>query len=285
MSELEVIADKESLREQLDDWRVAGDLIALVPTMGNLHEGHLALVDIARQNADRVVVSVFVNPTQFNDDDDFETYPRTLELDKRRLKRAKADILFAPEVETMYPFGTDSAASVRLPVLTDELCGVQRPGHFDGVTTVVSRLFSLVQPNVAVFGQKDYQQLLVIKRLVVDMSLPVEIISAPTVREDDGLAMSSRNQQLSKKERSIAPKLFETLENIAHELENGSENYAALESSAMNRLQRYGFEPEYISIRRAESLEPPDRDTDELVVLGAVRLGSARLIDNLLVDV
>ena len=282
---MDIIADKDTLREQLNDWRQAGDHIALVPTMGNLHDGHLALVDIARQNAERVVVSIFVNPTQFGEGEDFDAYPRTLEVDKRKLKRAKADVLFAPEVETMYPFGTDTAASVRLPVLTDDLCGESRPGHFDGVTSVVSRLFSLVQPDVAVFGQKDYQQLAVIRRLVEDMSLPVEIISAPTVREDDGLAMSSRNQYLSEEERRIAPRLYAVLEDTAHALENGKENYTELESEAMDRLRSEGFEPEYVSIRRAESLDAPDRETDELVVLAAARLGKARLIDNVIVRV
>jgi pantoate--beta-alanine ligase len=282
---LDVIADKESLRELLSDWRQGGDHIALVPTMGNLHDGHLALVDIARQNAERVVVSIFVNPTQFAEGEDFENYPRTLEVDKRKLRRAKADVLFVPEVETMYPFGTDTAASIRLPVLTDELCGQSRPGHFDGVTSVVSRLFSLVQPDVAVFGQKDYQQLAVIRRFVEDMSLPVEIISAPTVREEDGLAMSSRNQYLSEDERQVAPRLYATLEEVADSLESGNEDYAGLEQAAMDSLRSYGFDPEYVSIRRAESLDAPDRDTDELVVLAAARLGKARLIDNVLVHV
>jgi len=282
---LEVIADKAELREQLQDWRQAGDHVALVPTMGNLHEGHLALVDIARQNAERVVVSVFVNPTQFAAGEDFESYPRTLEVDKRKLRRAKADLLFAPSVATMYPFGTDTAASVKLPVLTDDLCGESRPGHFDGVTSVVSRLFSLVQPDVAVFGQKDYQQLMVIRRLVADLSLPVRIVSVPTVRDDDGLALSSRNQFLTEDERRIAPKLYEALEDVAKALETGSENYADLEATAMQKLEASGFEPEYVSIRRAESLEVPDRDTDELIVLAAARLGQARLIDNVLVHV
>ncbi|MDX1481668.1 MAG: pantoate--beta-alanine ligase, partial [Woeseiaceae bacterium] len=160
------ITEKDALREIIADWRRAGEHVALVPTMGSLHDGHLALVDIARQNAERVVVSIFVNPTQFGDDEDYEDYPRSLELDKRKCKRANVDLVFAPEVDTMYPFGTDTATSVTLPVLTDDLCGQLRPGHFDGVTSVVSRLFSLVQPDVAVFGQKDYQQLIVLRRMV-----------------------------------------------------------------------------------------------------------------------
>lgn len=253
--------------------------------MGNLHDGHLGLVELARQHAERVVVSVFVNPTQFVEGEDFEDYPRTLELDKRRLQRAKADLLFAPEVDVMYPFGVDSAASVTVPVLTSELCGESRPGHFDGVTTVVARLFSLVQPDVAVFGQKDYQQLLVIKRLVDDLSLALEIVGAPTQREEDGLAMSSRNQYLTDDERAVAPSLYATLLDIAKSLESGEDSYEALETRAVERLESEGFVPEYVSIRRAENLESPDRHTDELVVMAAARLGTARLIDNVLVHV
>ena len=282
---MDVISDKEVLRERLQDWRQAGEHIALVPTMGNLHDGHLSLIEIARQNAERVVVSVFVNPTQFSEDEDFEDYPRTLELDKRKVRRAKADLLFIPDVETMYPFGTDTAASVTLPVLTAELCGEARPGHFDGVTSVVTRLFGLVQPDVAVFGEKDYQQLAIIKRLVADMNLPVKVISGPTRREDDGLAMSSRNQYLGDNERAVAPRLFEVLQETAAALESGARDYGELERNAVQALLEAGFEPEYISIRRAESLLMPDRDSDELVVLGAARLGDARLIDNVLVNV
>lgn len=280
-----VVTDKDALREQLNDWRQAGEHIAIVPTMGNLHDGHLELVELARKHAERVVVTVFVNPTQFGEGEDFDNYPRTLELDKRRLKRTNADLLFAPGVDVMYPFGVDTAASVTVPVLTGEFCGESRPGHFDGVTSIVSRLFSLVQPDVAVFGQKDYQQLLVIRRLVEDMSLPIEIIPAPTFRENDGLAMSSRNQYLSEDERSIAPALYATLLEVAHSLETGADSYVDLEQGAMDKLAAAGFEPEYFSVRRAENLEPPDRHTDELVILAAAQLGKARLIDNVLVHV
>ncbi|MEM7502051.1 MAG: pantoate--beta-alanine ligase [Pseudomonadota bacterium] len=276
---------KEELREHLKDWRRAGDHIAIVPTMGNLHDGHLKLVEIAREHAERVVVTIFVNPTQFGDGEDFEDYPRTMERDRRRLKRARADLLFSPTVEVIYPFGVDTAASVTVPVLTDDFCGESRPGHFDGVTGVVSRLFSLVQPDVAVFGQKDYQQLLVIKRLVDDMSIPLEIVAAPTEREDDGLAMSSRNQYLTEDERAVAPELFRALSTVARALEAGDENFTELEAQAIATLEKAGFEPEYVSIRRAENLEPPVRASDELVVMAAAQLGAARLIDNVLVHV
>ena len=282
---MEVIADKGELRQQIADWKQAGDHVALVPTMGNLHEGHMALIKLAREHAERVVASIFVNPTQFGEGEDFASYPRSIEVDKRKLKRAKTDLLFAPEVETIYPFGTDTAASVTLPVLTDELCGDFRPGHFDGVTSVVARLFGLVQPNVAVFGEKDYQQLVVIRRLVADLGLPIQVVAAPTHREEDGLAMSSRNQYLNDDERAIAPALYATLQDVAQALASGSEEYVALEEDALAALRQAGFEPDYVSIRRAETLDAPDRDSDELVVLAAATLGNARLIDNVVVAV
>ncbi len=282
---MKLISDRQELRELLADWRRAGDHVALVPTMGNLHEGHLSLLKLAREHADRVVVTIFVNPTQFGEGEDYEQYPRTLERDKRHLKRAKVDLLFTPSVETIYPFGTDSATSVTVPVLTKEFCGLNRPGHFDGVTSVVSRLFSLVQPDVAVFGQKDFQQQLVIRRMVEDMHLPIRIISGPTMREDDGLALSSRNQYLDESERERAPTLYATLQDVEKALHDGKDNYGELEEQACKRLEEAGFEPEYVSIRRAVDLAEPDREHDQLVVLAAARLGRARLIDNLLVDV
>jgi len=282
---VQITETSESLREQLADWRQSGEHIALVPTMGNLHDGHLSLVEIARQHAERVVVSIFVNPMQFGDGEDFAAYPKTLELDKRRLKRANVDLLFVPNLETMYPFGIDNATSVTVPVLTDELCGSFRPGHFDGVTSVVSRLFSLVQPDVAIFGEKDFQQLMVIRRLVKDLSLPVEIIAGATRREDDELALSSRNQYLTEEERAIAPQLYATLKKIGEGLQSGKRNYTKMEQQAMNDLEALGFKPDYVSIRRAENLGEPDRDTDELVVLVAAHLGKSRLIDNLVVHI
>ena len=282
---LQVISTTKALREQLSEWRHAGDHVALVPTMGNLHVGHLGLVSIAREHAERVVVSVFVNPTQFSDGEDFENYPRSLQRDQRRLQRLNTDLLFVPAVETMYPFGIDAATCITVPVLTDDLCGSFRPGHFDGVTSVVSRLFSMVQPDVAIFGQKDYQQLLVIRRLAADLSLQIEIVGGPTQREEDGLAHSSRNQYLSEEERSIAPKLYEILSSLGQDLQSGKRNYAQLEKQAVSDLNHLGFEAEYISIRRSENLDQPNRDDDELVVLGAVRMGKARLIDNIIVQI
>lgn len=284
---MQTVETREELRQQLGEWRRAGERIALVPTMGNLHDGHLSLVKLAHAHAERVVVSVFVNPTQFEPGGDYDEYPRTLEMDRRRLKRARADLLFVPELETMYPFGIEHATRVSVPVLSEELCGSFRPGHFDGVTSVVSRLFSLVMPDVAIFGQKDFQQQLVIRRMVVDLSLQIEIVSAPTEREDDGLAYSSRNQYLTGDERMIAPGLYRNLQQVAEALQAGKRNYEELEVRAMSDLAAAGFVPEYVSIRRAENLQPPDwdRDTDTLAILAAARLGKARLIDNIIVDV
>lgn len=275
------VSTVEALREVLREWRHAGDHIALVPTMGNLHAGHTSLIELAREHAERVVVSIFVNPTQFADDEDYEEYPRTLDRDKLQLKLAKADLLFAPDLDTMYPFGIDSATSVTVPTLTDEFCGSIRPGHFDGVTSVVSRLFSLVTPDVAVFGQKDFQQQLVIRRMAEDLSLPIRIVTGPTVRDEDGLALSSRNQYLTDEERKIAPVLHQTLQKIVKEIEGGNRDYAKLEKKAASQLKAAGFFPEYVSIRRAANLNVPELEKDKLVILAAVRLGAARLIDNL----
>jgi pantoate--beta-alanine ligase len=282
---VQVEKTRQDLRERLDEWRKSGAHIALVPTMGNLHEGHLSLLELARQHAERVVVSIFVNPTQFEPGADFDDYPRTLATDKRRLKRAGADLVFVPDVKTMYPFGPENATTVSVPALGDDLCGAFRPGHFDGVSSVVCRLFGIVMPDVAVFGQKDYQQQLVIRRMVEDLHMPVEIVSAPTVREADGLACSSRNQYLTDNERKIAPALYRALQQLGTDLEAGKRNFTELEQRGMQELSAQGFVPDYVAVRRAVNLEPPDRDTDALVILGAARLGKARLIDNVLVDI
>ncbi len=282
---MEVVHTKEELAEQLAEWRHNGDHVALVPTMGNLHAGHTALVELAREHAERVVVTIFVNPTQFGEGEDFDKYPRTLERDKRRLKTTPAELIFAPDVETVYPFGIESATIVSVPRLTEEFCGAKRPGHFDGVTSVVARLFAIVQPDVAIFGQKDYQQQLVIRHMTTDLNIPVQIITGETVRADDGLALSSRNSYLSDDERAIAPQLYEALQYIGRELQNGKRNYDDLESAAVVRLDAAGFGTEYVAIRRAENLGVPDRDCDELVVLAAAQLGPARLIDNIVVTI
>ncbi len=282
---MQVITGKNELREQLRDWRHHDDHVALVATLGNLHTGHIKLVELAREHAERVVVSVYVNPTQFGEDEDFEDYPRTLERDTLRLKQVGADVLFIPDDEIVYPFGHDCATVISVPGLTENFCGASRPGHFDGVTTVVARLFALVQPDVAVFGQKDYQQQLVIRFMTEDLSLPIRIITAETVRENDGLAMSSRNQYLTDEERALAPLLYEVLAGIGGALQNGKRDYGELEKAAIGQLEKAGFSIDYLAVRRAQNLAPPDRDCDELVVIAAVHLGDARLIDNIVVTI
>ena len=280
-----VVHSKDELSEHLAEWRHNDEHIALVPTMGNLHAGHIALVELAREHAERVVVSIFVNPTQFGDGEDFDEYPRTLKRDQQRLKSTSTDLIFVPDVETIYPFGIDSATTISVPVLTDNFCGTSRPGHFDGVTTVVARLFSLVQPDVAVFGQKDYQQQLVIRRMTEDMNLPITIITSETVREHDGLAMSSRNNYLSEEQRAVAPRLHQVLSSIGTKLQAGDREFSDLELAAARELSDSGFDVDYFAIRRAENLEAPDRDCDDLVVLAAAHLGDTRLIDNIVVTV
>lgn len=282
---MQLVHSKDELAERLAERRRNDEHIALVPTMGNLHAGHIALVELAREYAERVVVSIFVNPTQFGEGEDFDEYPRTLERDQRRLKMTAADFIFAPAVETVYPFGVKNATTVSVPGLTENFCGASRPGHFDGVTTVVARLFALVQPDVAVFGQKDYQQQLVIRRMAEDLGLPVSIITSETIREDDGLALSSRNSYLNDKQRVVAPGLYEVIRSTSEELQNGRRNFDELESVARRRLLDAGFEVDYFAIRRAQNLEVPNRDCDDLVVLAAAQLGEVRLIDNVVITV
>jgi len=280
-----VIHSKQELDEQLAEWRQQDEHIALVPTMGNLHAGHLSLVELAREHAERVVVSIFVNPMQFGEDEDFDEYPRTLERDTLRLKKTAADLIFAPSVETMYPFGLKDATTVSVPRITENFCGASRPGHFDGVTSVVARLFALIQPTAAAFGQKDYQQQLVIRHMSLDLNLPISIITGETVREEDGLAMSSRNNYLSDEERATAPMLYEVLSGVGDELQSGRRNFEDLETESIQKLGDAGFTVDYFAIRRAQNLEIPDRDCDELVVLVAAHLGDARLIDNTVVTI
>ncbi len=281
---MDVIQSLDDTRALLAEWRESGDRIALVPTMGNLHRGHVALAEEAAKLADRTLVSVFVNPTQFGEGEDYKSYPRTLEKDTLMLKRSGADLLFAPSVSEVYPFGQSAATRIHVPELGDEFCGAHRPGHFDGVATVVCRLLFMVQPNIAVFGRKDYQQLLVLRRMVSDLSIPTVVESVATVREDDGLALSSRNQYLSAEERQIAPELFSMLTACAGALTDAEADFAALESAAMDRLSAAGFTPDYVAIRDAATLTSAEPDSPEWVVLAAAWLGKARLIDNLVVS-
>ncbi|MBK1703016.1 pantoate--beta-alanine ligase [Halochromatium glycolicum] len=276
------------LRERRAAWRRAGQRVALVPTMGHLHAGHLALISEAARYAGRVVATVFVNPLQFGAGEDFAAYPRTLERDARMLREAGCDLLFAPAETEVYPRGRDGQTFVEVPGLSDDLCGSSRPGHFRGVATVVAKLFNMVQPEVAVFGEKDFQQLLVIRRMAADLDLPIEIVGAPTVREADGLAMSSRNAYLSTAERAIAPRLYQTLIAAAARLRAGASS-TEIEQEGMDALSAAGFVPDYLSIRRRADLlppaEPPRDEADRaLILLAAARLGRARLIDNLACD-
>ena len=267
------------LREQVAEWRRAGERVALVPTMGNLHAGHLELVARARSLATRVVVSIFVNPLQFGPNEDFDRYPRTLPADAAKLDAAGCDLLFAPDVAQMYPQGRENLSTVSVPALNSLLDGEFRPGHFDGVATVVSILFNQVQPDVAVFGEKDWQQLQVIRRMVADLHLPLEIIGHPTARDTDGLALSSRNQYLSPEERVLAPEISRLLTDLSASLKAGRRDFDALQREAVRRLESCGFKPQYVEIRAPE-LSTPAIDGREWVILVAAFLGQTRLIDN-----
>jgi len=269
------------LRDYVKHWRITGQKIALVPTMGNLHAGHLRLVERAQDAAEHVVVSIFVNPLQFGPNEDFKNYPRTLEADKNKLIAAGTELLFAPSIDEMYAGDREQITRVDVPGLTNILDGKFRPGHFAGMATVVTKLLNMVQPDVALFGEKDYQQLLIIRRLVDDLSQPVEIIGVPTVREMDGLAMSSRNLYLTPSERELAPELFHTLEALAQELRDGRREFQRLESEAVRKLSTIGMRPDYVAIRAASTLAAPDNGTVNLVILAAAWLGKARLIDNI----
>lgn len=257
--------------------------LAFVPTMGNLHAGHLALVRRARELAERVIVSIFVNPLQFGQGEDLASYPRTLARDAELLAAEGVDWLFAPPVAVMYPRPPATQTRVRVPDISDRLCGASRPGHFEGVTTVVCKLFNMVRPDVALFGQKDYQQLLVIRRMVEDLAMPVDIIGVPTVRESDGLAMSSRNGYLTAQERAIAPALYRVLQDTAARLRQG-EMPAALEQAGAAAIDAAGMRCDYLAIRRRTDLAAPGPADRALVILAAAQLGRARLIDNLEAD-
>jgi pantoate--beta-alanine ligase len=278
---MDTVSTAGELRRVVRDWRRQDHRVAFVPTMGNLHAGHLQLVQHARASADRVVVSIFVNPTQFGPDEDYAAYPRTPDEDTRALTDAGVDLLFVPAVEEIYPPDLVAAPYVEVPEIGSILCGEFRPGHFSGVATVVAKLFSLVQPDVAVFGEKDYQQLVVIQRMTRALCLPVTIEGVETVREDSGLAMSSRNRYLSDTERTTAATLYRVLCDVRVAVEGGAPDYAALEAVAVAQLKRAGFRPEYVSIRRAADLAEPLPGDTRLRVLAAARLGQARLIDNI----
>jgi pantoate--beta-alanine ligase len=268
------------LRALVHGWRMAGETIAFVPTMGNLHAGHASLIAAAHHHGRRVVASVFVNPLQFGPNEDYTAYPRTPEEDAALLAAQGVDVLLRPTVEEMYPLGVAENTIVEVPGISDILCGAFRPGHFRGVATVVVKLLNMVQPDVAIFGEKDYQQLTIIRRAVEDLCLPVRIVGAPTVRAEDGLALSSRNRYLDAAERGIAPELYRALDRARRRLTSGDTNVAAIEREGFASLHAAGLRPDYFEVRTAGTLaRPKGRDVD-VVVLGAARLSRARLIDN-----
>jgi len=278
----------QQIRAQVKQWRGAGESLALVPTMGNLHHGHLRLVDVARQNVDRVVVSIFVNPLQFIPGTDFEAYPRTLVQDMEKLAPFDVDAVFFPDVKEIYANDMESSTKVAVPELSNILCGEFRPGHFEGVATVVAKLFNIVQPDVAVFGEKDYQQLTIIKRMVADLNYAVDILGVETLREPGGLAMSSRNQYLSAEQQQLATNLYKALVDVvlktkALRVANtlSTSDLRQIEQQSLQTLSEHGFKPEYMQICDAISLAPATTYTKAMRVLAAAWMGKARLIDNL----
>jgi pantoate--beta-alanine ligase len=281
---MEIVTTIAAVRDRVRRWRSEGRRVAFVPTMGNLHPGHVSLIEAARRYGDRFVSSIFVNPMQFGPNEDFAHYPRTPLEDERMLAAAGCNLMFMPDVSEMYPNGSERATRVEVPGLSRILCGEFRPGHFEGVSTVVAKLFHIVEPDVAVFGEKDFQQLTIIRRMVADLCMPIEIVGAPTMRDADGLAMSSRNQYLTPHERQLAPRIHQALLAAANRLRSGDTDFASIERSGIQTLEGAGLRPDYFAVRQARDLSAPGEATSHLVVLTAVRLGKARLIDNLQVS-
>ena len=277
---METVATIAAVRERVRAWHREGLRVAFVPTMGNLHAGHVSLIEAARRHGDRFVASIFVNPMQFGPNEDFAHYPRTPRQDERMLAQAGCDLMFSPDVAEIYPQGANRATRVEVPELSRVLDGEFRPGHFQGVTTIVAALFHIVEPDIAVFGEKDFQQLTIIRRMVTDLCMPVQILGAPTVRDTDGLAMSSRNQYLTTSERQSAPIIYQTLQAAAQRLRAGEKDFAAIEAAGIRALENAGLRPDYFAVRQSQDLASPQPDSTHLVVLTAARLGKARLIDN-----
>lgn len=281
---MQSVSEIKSLRSQIKAWRQQGLSIAFVPTMGNLHQGHFSLVEKAKTLADKVVVSIFVNPMQFGANEDLDSYPRTLDADKQGLAEIGTALVFTPTVDVMYPNGLAAQSYVDVPDISMGYCGGARPGHFKGVATVVTKLFNMVQPDFACFGEKDFQQLQVIRAMVRDLSMPIEIIGVPTQREISGLAMSSRNGYLSEQEKNTAKVLYQTLLNAGQSLEQGNKAFEAIELEAKQALEQAGFKPDYFAIAEKDNLKPATLETKEFVILAAAFLGKVRLIDNLQVS-
>ncbi|GLS83148.1 pantoate--beta-alanine ligase [Paraferrimonas haliotis] len=277
------ISDIAELRSTITQWRQQGQSIAFVPTMGNLHQGHLSLIDAAAERADKVVASIFVNPMQFGANEDLDSYPRTLKADAKALEAHGTALLFTPSADIIYPKGLAAQTFVEVPGITDCLCGASRPGHFRGVTTIVNKLFNLVQPDIACFGVKDFQQLQVIKTMVSDLAMPIDIVEVATGRHQDGLAMSSRNGYLTEAERQIAPQLYQTLQRMAQQLKGG-ENIERCVKNAQQHLTQAGFKVDYLEVRRPQDLALANDKDQSLVIFAAAYLGKPRLIDNLAVE-
>jgi pantoate--beta-alanine ligase len=278
---MDTVTTVAAVREHVRRWRSEGRRVAFVPTMGNLHTGHVSLIEAARRHGDRFVASIFVNPMQFGPNEDYAQYPRTPTKDADMLAEAGCNLMFMPDVAQIYPNGSERATRVDVPSLSRVLDGEFRPGHFEGVSTIVATLFHIVEPDVAIFGEKDFQQLTIIRRMVADLCMAVEIVGAPTVRDSDGLAMSSRNQYLTSAERQVAPRIYQTLRAAAGRLQAGDTEFSSIERTGVEALAKAGMKPDYFSVRRAQDLGAPAPDTKHLVVLTAARLGKARLIDNI----
>jgi pantoate--beta-alanine ligase len=278
---MNIVNELSGLRHEIAEWKKQGHTIALVSTMGNLHDGHLSLLEKANMLGDKTVVSIFVNPIQFGTGEDYESYPSTVETDKSKLESNQVDLLFTPNLEELYPSGVDVDTRINIPVLSSILCGQFRPDHFSGVATVVSKLLINVTPDYALFGEKDYQQLMIIQRMISDLCIPTAIIGMPIIREDDGLAMSSRNAYLTDEQRKLAPMIYQTLQLAADKLKNKTDDFGTIEQQGFQALEKAGFTPEYFSVRRSCDLGVPSGDDIELSILLAAWLGTARLIDNI----
>jgi pantoate--beta-alanine ligase len=276
---VESVTRIHSVRERIADWRAAGHKVGFVQTMGSLHKGHLAMIAEARTRAARVAVSVFVNPLQFGPDEDFGRYPRKIEADKTLLADVGADLLFAPTAFEMYPTGFERTTKVDVPELSQILEGQSRPTFIEGLATVTTKLLQIVQPDVAVYGEKDFQALVIIRRLVADLCMPVEIVAVPVVREHDGLAFGARNRHLSTRDRNVASRLHDALRYARKKLLEGERNFATVAETGLRDLDRGGFHVDYVAIRQATDLMPPRHDSRDLVILAAARLGLTRLVD------
>lgn len=281
---MNTVKNLQQLRAAISRARSEGKRIAFVPTMGNLHAGHIALIQHATERADFVVASIFVNPLQFGANEDLDSYPRTLVADQSKLLEAGCNLLFTPDAQDMYPQGMAQQTIVSVPGVSTGLCGGSRPGHFDGVATIVCKLLNMVQPDIALFGEKDFQQLAVIRKMVADLNIPVHIFGVPIVRDHDGLALSSRNGYLSAQQRAVAPALQQGLQALKAQIKNGRRDYATLFEQFKTDLQAAGFRLDYVELRDALSLQPAAMDSTQLVLLAAAYLGSTRLIDNLIFD-